>query len=84
MRKEKTPDELISGVLKGSMEKKMKMDKVKGSLAALIMIVPLAFLFGLFIKLLWNWLMPVLFSLPTVTYWQGVGIFILGRFLFSK
>lgn len=29
--------------------------------------------------LLWNWLLPVLFGLPTITFWQGYGImFLLG------
>ena len=91
MVKAKTPDELISDVLKESLkaEHKNKMEniskyKAKSALAGLIVIIPLAFLFGWFIQLLWNWLMPLLFSLPIITYWQGIGIFILGRFIFGK
>jgi hypothetical protein len=30
--------------------------------------------FGLAVQLLWNWLMPVLFGLPTVTFGQAWGL----------
>jgi hypothetical protein len=42
-----------------------------------------AILFGFLIMWLWNWLMPDLFGLAPITYWQGVGIFILAKFLFG-
>lgn len=44
-------------------------------------IVGLAILFGFVIMWLWNWLMPELFGLPMVTYWQAVGLFILLKIL---
>ncbi|MBN1897308.1 MAG: hypothetical protein JW827_00905 [Spirochaetes bacterium] len=40
-------------------------------------------LFGYFVKLLWNWLMPTLFGLGTITYWQAFGIVILGKLIFG-
>ena len=40
-----------------------------------------AFLFGAVVMLLWNWLMPVIFHLGVITYWQAVGLAILGRLL---
>lgn len=43
----------------------------------------LALLFGLFIMLLWNWLMPAIFELPEITYWQGWGIAVLAHLLFK-
>ena len=43
----------------------------------------LAILFGYIVMSLWNWLMPELFDLPTITYWQAVGLFILAKFLFG-
>jgi hypothetical protein len=43
----------------------------------------LAILFGLLIMWLWNWLMPDLFGLAPITYWQAVGIFVLAKFLFG-
>jgi hypothetical protein len=42
-----------------------------------------AFLFGLVVKLLWNWLMPALFGLGTITFWQAFGIVLLAKILFG-
>ncbi len=42
-----------------------------------------AFIFGTFIMLLWNWLMPMIFSLPEINYLQAVGILVLARLLFG-
>jgi len=42
-----------------------------------------AFLFGLVVKALWNWLMPVLFGLGTITFWQAFGIVLLAKLLFG-
>jgi hypothetical protein len=47
----------------------------------IIAIVGLAVLFGFVIMWLWNWLMPELFGLTTLTYWQAVGLFILFKIL---
>ena len=43
----------------------------------------LAFLFGLVVMALWNWLMPEIFGLKQITYWQGWGLFILCTILFK-
>jgi hypothetical protein len=43
-----------------------------------------AFLFGAVVMWLWNWLMPVIFHLGIITYWQAVGLAILGRLLFGN
>jgi len=40
-----------------------------------------AFLFGAVVMWLWNWLMPAIFHLGVITYWQAVGLAILGRLL---
>ncbi len=37
--------------------------------------------FGLVVMLLWNWLIPNIFNGPTVTYWEAIGLLILGRLL---
>lgn len=42
-----------------------------------------ALLFGLFVMLLWNWLMPSLFALPEITYLQAAGIVLLARMVFG-
>jgi len=41
------------------------------------------FLGGSVVKWLWNWLMPMLFGLREVTFWQAVGILALSRILFG-
>ncbi|MDR3058060.1 MAG: hypothetical protein ACK5KL_21400 [Dysgonomonas sp.] len=38
---------------------------------------------GAVVMLLWNWLMPVIFGLITINFWQALGIFILARILFG-
>ena len=43
-----------------------------------------AFLFGAVVMWLWNGLMPVIFHLGVITYWQAVGLAILGRLLFGS
>ncbi len=40
-------------------------------------------LIGFVIMWLWNGLMPKLFGLTVITYWQGVGLALLGRLLFG-
>ena len=46
-------------------------------------IAALGLLIGVVVQLLWNWLVPPIFGLPEITYWQGVGIFILFKILFG-
>jgi hypothetical protein len=36
---------------------------------------------GFIIMHLWNWLMPGIFGLPPVTFWQALGLFVLGKLL---
>jgi hypothetical protein len=45
--------------------------------------IGLAFLFGWVVMLLWNWLMPDIFGLKRVTYWQAWGLLILCCILFK-
>jgi hypothetical protein len=42
-----------------------------------------ALLFGLVVKVLWNWLMPAVFGLGTITFWQAFGIVLLAKLLFG-
>jgi hypothetical protein len=56
-------------------------------LVRFLMFLPLGIaflaLFGWIVMLLWNSLMPALFGLKTITYWQAWGLVILGRILFG-
>lgn len=45
--------------------------------------VPFVFLGGWLVMLLWNWLLPSIFSFHTVTFWQALGLLLLSRILFS-
>jgi hypothetical protein len=33
--------------------------------------------------LLWNWLMPNIFGLPEITFWQAIGLNLLSTILFK-
>ena len=54
---------------------------------AIIGLIPILIVFimikGWCIAYLWNWLMPTIFGLTTITFWQGVGIFVLCDILFK-
>lgn len=52
---------------------------VFGITAAIAFII----LFGFVFMWLWNWLMPAIFGLVTITYWQAVGLIILFKILFG-
>jgi hypothetical protein len=49
---------------------------------ALFAIVAAAVL-GFVVKSLWNALMPPIFGWHMITFWQGIGIFVLSRVLFG-
>ena len=42
-----------------------------------IALVPFALMY------LWNWLMPELFNLAIINYWQALGLLVLSKILFS-
>lgn len=48
-------------------------------------LIPLAIcgvaLLVLVTMLLWNWLMPLLFKLPVISYWQAAGLMLLSRLI---
>ena len=52
-------------------------------LLGIIGITALALIFGIFVKWLWNALMPVIFNLPEIGFWQAVGLVVLGHIFFG-
>jgi len=46
--------------------------------------IALAILLGYGIMWLWNWLMPELFGLTTIGYWQAIGLFALSKILIGS
>jgi hypothetical protein len=64
-------------------------DRSIGEKAALVVLfvilgAGLLFLFGFIVMLLWNWLMPEIFGLKTLTYWQAWGILALSCILLGR
>ena len=51
--------------------------------AAIAGMVLFVFIGGQTVRLLWNWLLPQLFGVPQVTFWQALGLLALGRILFG-
>jgi hypothetical protein len=62
--------DLLSGLLVG--------------VGAVALVAVLNFLMGWVVALLWNWLMPAIFGLTTITYLQGVGLMFLSGMLFKS
>lgn len=50
--------------------------------AAVVFVPGLLALFGAVTMWLWNWLMPTIFKLPAIGFWQAVGILLLSQLLF--
>ena len=48
-----------------------------------IFVIVLIALVSLILLLLWNWLMPAIFGLTEIDYWQAVGLLLLSKILFS-
>lgn len=39
--------------------------------------------FGGIVMLLWNWLIPSIFNLREITFWEALGLLLLGKLLFG-
>jgi len=75
-------DELTAWVKKNAFFGKI-FTKISFGMAVIFGIMIFSLLGGLFVKIFWNWLMPDLFGLAMITYWQGWGISILSTMLFK-
>lgn len=49
----------------------------------ILLVIAAICLFGLLVMKLWNWLMPEIFGLTTITFVQALGILVLSKILFS-
>ena len=54
---------------------------VGGGIAALALVAVVVV--GFLLSGLWNALMPDIFNLPPITFWQALGLFVLARLLFG-
>jgi hypothetical protein len=73
------------------MEKVEQVRKVKKvftiigmTLGGVILAMVLALLFGFIVMWLWNWLMPDIFGLKTISFWQAWGLVVLAHILFKS
>jgi hypothetical protein len=62
----------------------MKSSIVEGILTIIGLIMLVAMLFGLPLQILWNLLMPELFSLPYISFWQACGLNLIAGILFRS
>ena len=53
------------------------------TLTSVVIFAAVSLVFGVAVMLLWNWLLPPIFGLPSINYLQAVGLFVLARILFS-
>ena len=52
-------------------------------IASIILIALICFLSGWVTMLLWNWLIPAIFGLGTITFWQALGLIVLVKLVFG-
>ena len=52
-------------------------------LTSIILVVLICFLSGWATMLLWNWLVPMIFGLGNITFWQALGLIVLVKLIFG-
>ena len=52
-------------------------------LKIIVLVVLCFFVFGFVVEHVWNWLMPAVFGLRTITFLQAIGLIFLGKVLFG-
>jgi hypothetical protein len=57
---------------------------LEGILKIMAIISLVCLLLGLPLMLLWNWLMPIIFDLSEISFWQAVGLNLLASILFAR
>jgi hypothetical protein len=56
---------------------------VNDILTVIGVLILIVLLFGGPLMILWDWLMPTLFGLPEITFWQACGLQLLATLLFK-
>lgn len=63
------------------------MDKLIAGLIVIAVFLVIAVVFALLVALpvmlIWNWIMPQVFELAKITFWQAFGLALLARLLFG-
>jgi hypothetical protein len=65
------------------MNKKLRKKLIWLAPLAIVALTAFIALGGEIVHQLWNWLLPPLFGLRQITFWQGLGILVLCRILFG-
>jgi hypothetical protein len=52
-------------------------------LAGVVFAAVFALIFGWLVMILWNWIIPPIFHLGEINYWQGFGILLLAKIIFG-
>ena len=61
----------------------MRVHGVWRVLRIILFVLVAATVFSFAVMWLWNWLMPVLFGLHAISFWQALGILVLSKILFG-
>jgi Ca2+/H+ antiporter, TMEM165/GDT1 family len=64
-------------------DRNMKPNRILRVLKFVVIAVVAFSVFGFLIMSLWNWLMPGIFGLHLIGFWQAVGILVLSKILFG-
>ena len=59
-------------------------DTIEEILTIVGLLILACLLFGLPLMLLWNWLMPGIFGLPQIGFWQACGLQLMAGLLFKS
>lgn len=62
----------------------MKSNRIARVIKIILFAVTAFIVFGFVVMALWNWLMPALFGLRHISFWQALGLVILCKILFGS
>jgi len=57
--------------------------KVRVIVGFVVLVPAFLALFGAVTMCLWNWLMPAIFKLPEIGFWQAIGLLLLAQIFFK-
>ena len=61
----------------------MKGKRILKALKIFVIVLVAATAFSFIVMSLWNWLMPAIFGLHAISFWQALGILVLSKVLFN-
>lgn len=61
----------------------MKTRRIFKAVKIVLLVLLVAAVLSFAVMSLWNWLMPALFGLHTISFWQALGLLVLSKILFG-